>query len=282
MEISTFSYPRLRGGHSLDNQLHSAHFSMHIHTDLEIIYIFKGNLSFQVEGSVYPMGPGDLIIARMAETHNVINQPNIPAYERAVFHVSPELLKETLNGRLLKPFLDRPLGVMNHYSAQELPGELIRACMQQIFFGNEMRSDMQALSYFLPVLQAVYDAYRRKVDTVPEEPLPVASQMIAYINRHLYELEGTHQLEEQFFLSASQINRIFHHFTGSSLWNYIRLKRLFAAREMLQSGSAPIVAATNCGYQDYSSFFRAYKKHFGHSPKVDYTPIRKETQMRHR
>ena len=129
---------------------------------------------------------------------------------------------------------------------------------------------MQVLSYLLPLLQCVYDTYCEKIISLPVEQPPLAAQIIAYINSHLHELEGTHQLEEQFFLSISQINRIFNAFSGTSAWNYVKLKRLYTAREMLQSGVAPTVAAANCGYLDYSSFFRAYKKQFKHSPRVDY------------
>jgi hypothetical protein len=47
---------------------------------------------------------------------------------------------------------------------------------------------------------------------------------------------------------------------------YIMEKRLqFAKRELLRGIKATEVAA-KCGFTDYSAFFRAYKKQFGHSP----------------
>ena len=276
MDLSVFSFPRLHGGYSLSQTLPADSINMHIHPLLEIIYVYQGNLSFQVEGSVYLLGPGDLLLLRVSEAHSILANVKPFTYERVTFHIDPTLLKETLNGRLLDPFLGRPLGVSNHYSSAELPGELIRACMKQIFEGREMRNEMHVLSYLMPVLQSVYDAYCQRLIVPPSEPTPLAARIIAYINSHLYDLEGPHQLEAQFFLSASQINRIFHAFAGSTAWNYVKLKRLFAAREMLENGVTPMAAAANCGYQDYSSFFRAYKKQFGHPPKADHVSPHKK------
>lgn len=270
MRFSGIPYPRLSGGHDMDAEALPGFFNMHIHTCLEMVYVIRGSVTFQVEGSVYVLHPGDLIITRMAEAHCLLRGADFPEYERMMFYLDPELLKETLNGRLLKPFLDRPLGVNNHYTAQELPGDMIQSCLQQLFHGPEKVTEMQALSYFLPVLQAIHDIWRKK-RPVPdqEEPQPLAAQLVAYINRHLFDLEGLHQLEDAFYISASQINRVFRSFMGSSVWNYIKLKRLFAARELIQNGILPHKAAVTCGYQDYSNFFRAYKKQFGNTPQDD-------------
>jgi len=270
MRFSGISYTRLSGGHDLDTEAHPGFFNMHIHTCLELVYVLRGSVTFQVEGSVYVLQPGDLIITRMAEAHCLLRGAEFPEYERMMFYLDSELLKETLNGGLLKPFLDRPLGMNNHYTAGELPGDMIRACLQQLFHGPEQVTEMQSLSYFLPILQAIHDVWRKKRHIAEAEaPQQLAAQLVAYINRHLFELEGLHQLEDVFYISVSQINRVFRGFMGSSVWNYIKLKRLFAAREMIQNGMLASKAAAICGYQDYSNFFRAYKKQFGNTPQED-------------
>ena len=270
MRFSNLPYARLSGGHDLDTDAKPGFFNMHIHTHLEIVYCLRGSVTFQVEGSVYLLQPGDLIITRMAEAHCLLKEPDFPEYERMMFYLDPNLLKETLNGRLLKPFLDRPLGVQNLYTADELPGEMIRMCLEQLFHGPEKTSEMQAFSYLLPVLQAVHDVWRKgNRAKEKEDPQLLGAQLVAYINRHLFELQGLEQLEAAFYISASQINRVFRNFTGSSVWHYVKLKRLFAARDLIKNGTPPHKAASSCGYQDYSTFFRAYKSQFGNCPQDD-------------
>lgn len=41
------------------------------------------------------------------------------------------------------------------------------------------------------------------------------------------------------------------------------------ARQLLGQGCTPAEAAAQAGYQDYSTFSRAYKKQFGHGPSAD-------------
>jgi AraC-like DNA-binding protein len=94
-------------------------------------------------------------------------------------------------------------------------------------------------------------------------------QLVRYVNRHLFEQLSLQSVADHFFRSRSQISRIFHQATGSSFWEYVTIKRLLASRAMLQRGEKAGTAAVACGFTDYSVFYRAYKNHFGHSPKDD-------------
>jgi len=249
---------------------------MHIHTELELYYFVEGSVEYRVESSAYTLHPGDILIMRTGEAHCALVDPAVP-YERFTCMFSPELLKETLNSRLLSPFLDRPLGVMNHYQASELPSSYIHQCITRMFLQQDNTSQMRPLVYLLGILQELYDLWNTKRhENSPDQSASLAMQIVSYINQHLLELQSPRQLEQQFFLSQSQLNRVFREFTGTSTWEYVRTKRLFAARELLQAGIRPQEAAAECGYQDYSTFYRAYRKQFGSSPQEEHKAFRKQ------
>ena len=67
-------------------------------------------------------------------------------------------------------------------------------------------------------------------------------------------------------MSPSQINRIFNKITGTSVYNYVLSKRLVYAQGMIMRGEGAGSACVACGFRDYSSFFRQYKKRFGTPP----------------
>lgn len=242
---------------------------LHFHTQFELLYIMEGKGTFRVEGTVYPIRAGDLFLTRTAEAHMAQPDPDTP-YERLSVNFSPDMVRELLSGRLLAPFLNRPLGTLNHYAAEELPAEFFRLCAERMFLHGNAHSQMRAATYLLPLLQEVYDIWAAKRETLqPDEPSSLPTRLVAYINQNLSALQSPKQLEKQFFLSQSHLNRVFREFTGTSIWEYVRTKRLFAARELLQAGIRPQQAAAECGYQDYSTFYRAYKKHFGCSPQEE-------------
>lgn len=77
-----------------------------------------------------------------------------------------------------------------------------------------------------------------------------------------------HILAERFFLSKAYLNCIFKQSTGTTAWEYITVKRLFLAKELIDGGVQSGDACLQCGFKDYMTFFRSYKRHFGASPKV--------------
>lgn len=271
MQLAGCSLKNICVGHNLDANPNPAHYIPHTHENLELLYFIRGTAEYQVEDSVYPLQPGDVLIMREAEMHCLVPAPNSQPYERILVNFSDALLKETLNGKLLEPFYDRPKGTWNHYSVALLPQSFIHQCLTRMCRPENLDNEMRLLTYLLPVLQELYHIWHSRSDLPTEQrELSLAMQIIAYINLHLYELKGLTQLEDAFFLSRSQINRIFRSFTGTSVWDYVQTKRLAAANELLLQGVLPGQAALRCGYQEYATFFRAYKKYFGHSPQNDY------------
>jgi AraC-like DNA-binding protein len=245
-------------------------YNMHVHDFCELYMLLEGKVEFCVETAVYPIQPGDLLIARPGEAHFAKVDPSCP-YERMYFQFPTKLLKETLNEKLLTPFLDRPFGRYNHYTASDVPIHILRGCMEQVFETQDNSNKMRTLAYILPALQAIFDSWKRKDHSLqPEVQITLPTKIVAYINQYLFDIKNPAELAKVFYISESQLNRTFRSFTGSSVWEYVRLKRLFTAREMILSGKLPHLAASQCGFGEYSTFFRGYKKQFGHSPQIDY------------
>ena len=78
-------------------------------------------------------------------------------------------------------------------------------------------------------------------------------------------------LAEKFYISKYYLCRAFHKATGLTVHDYIRLKRLNLARELKAEGKSISEAAMMAGFTDYSSFYRAYLKEYGVSPRNDLT-----------
>ncbi|MBQ4557590.1 MAG: AraC family transcriptional regulator [Clostridia bacterium] len=59
--------------------------------------------------------------------------------------------------------------------------------------------------------------------------------------------------------------------TGTTPQCYINAKRLIFAKEKIKAGMPAGEVASSCGFSDYSSFYRAYKKYFSYAPSDDPT-----------
>lgn len=268
-QIFTFRDNEIYSHHTLDEKPNPEDFQMHAHEWMEVFYLISGKCSYLVEGNQYELKPGDILIMRSAETHKLLLGDEEP-YERIAIHFSPALIDSIApDSRLLRPFLDRPLGQRNLYRPGENGNERLQAAFAGFDFeglGDVKLNLVARLLLFLTLLSA---AYERQVSR-PGGDGSFQSQLVAYVNEHLFEDISLQSIADAFYRSRSQISRVFRQSTGSPLWEYVTIKRLLAAQTMLQRGVSASEACVACGFTDYSSFFRAYRARFGHSPKSDY------------
>ena len=74
------------------------------------------------------------------------------------------------------------------------------------------------------------------------------------------------ELAARFYISKYHMMRRFRDETGYTIHGYVTEKRLLLAQQLLEQGIPSGEAALRCGYQEYSTFSRAYKKQFDRSP----------------
>lgn len=245
------------------NQMHP----MHMHDNYEIYSFLLGDAEYYVEGSRYPLESGDIILIRKSESHQLVLKSNAP-YSRCVINFDiPFLKKLDAENNFMKIFDDRPLGKFNHYPVSLFPDNNWQYYLKKI---AESSNKEYQFAYLLPLLAELSSCYEIVKNSTNH--LPVSDQItsiIRYINQNLQNDLSLSLLCEYFYLSKAHLNRIFKQATGSTVWNYILIKRLMLSREMLLTGAAPTEVFTKCGFQDYTTFYRAYKKQFGVSPKQD-------------
>ena len=100
-----------------------------------------------------------------------------------------------------------------------------------------------------------------------------------YIDQHLTEEISIEQLAEQCYLSKFHMMRLFRQETGQSIYEYLTLKRLLKARELIVQGESATESCYSVGFRSYSSFTRSYAKYFGSTPtgRKNHSAQREET-----
>lgn len=253
--------------HALDKQPAAGDFFRHAHEMCEVYGFIRGKGVYTVEGTPYPLGPGDILIMRPAEFHTLSIDTSQP-YERISFNFSPAILAGSdPEGLLLEPFFSRPLGRENLYHAKAFPEgspmDLLREMSRRQPERGEQR--LHIICCLFPLLAQIRRAYKQKnADLAAGSGR--AAQIIAYINENLTGHLSLEKLSADLFLSKSQITRLVRRAAGCSAGEYITVKRLLLARRRMQAGEPPTAVWAACGFGDYSAFYRAYRKYYGASP----------------
>lgn len=247
---------------SPDNSL----FQMHTHDNYEILGFISGDAFYMVEGNRYSLKKGDIMLMRRSEAHNLkLRSPS--KYERITVNFRPEILEDIdPTHRLTAMFDNRPLGKYNRFSARKHPDNHWFYYLEKIASYNDVYNQFV---YLLPLLNELSEAFEQVRQDESEQAQSKTLEIVAYINRHLFDELSLERICDRFYLSKSQLNRIFRRDTGSTVWNYITVKRLYAARALLTGGEKPSTVHTKCGFNDYITFYKAYKKEFGINPNAD-------------
>ncbi len=244
---------------------------MHIHDCYELYYSISGGKQFLIDNRFYPISPGDLFIINQYESHKLTQIDN-SVHERIVLSIYPDFVK-----RLSTPYTDLDYCFSNRDSRFQHKVSLDKTAQSRfLYYISKITSargyahdivEQAAFMELMVMINALSDAnagencvstykYSRQVDDI-----------LAYINQNIGQSITVEQLAENFFLSESYICRIFRQATGTTINKYITARRISIAKVHLSEGDSVSVAFEKSGFGDYSSFFKAFTKAVGVSPK---------------
>lgn len=237
----------------------------HIHNEHEIFCFLAGDAIYSVEGTIYRLSPGDILVMKNTEIHNLTLQKKSP-YRRITVHFKPtDGISQDMVNTFLTAFTDRPIGHYNLYSSTHFQTD------QWIYYLNKMCEETNNIKqqvYLMTLLQEISSSFPLLKEKSPGADSDIVNKVTHYIDRHLADSLNLDVICQRFFTSEAQLTRNFRKNLGATVGDYILTKRLVLARDLIESGEKPTTAHLKCGFKDYSSFYRAYKKKFGCSPKT--------------
>lgn len=231
-------------------------FQLHCHSYFEIYYFISGNAEYMVEGKHYELKPKTMFLLGPGVVHGVKADKDT-AYERYAFHFMPEYIPKEHREILLAPFFENSILYENTemerwfdnvLDAAELPKQV-----KEIAISSRFEAMLSAL-------------YALKNHNCTEEKSELFDSVVKYINDHITEEISLGDIADNFYISKSQLNRVFKKNMNTTVWNYIGIKRVNMARQLIYRGESAENAAVASGFSDYSTFYRTYKKVTGHSP----------------
>lgn len=255
---------KIRAVKLYDEHPRQDNYRLHIHDECEILYFLSGDAMYNVEGNMYSLLPGDILLLKNTESHNLILNSEIP-YERITVHFQVnDSISEALSKVLLAPVLDRPIGQYNLYPYKEFSTMHWRYYLECIC--KEADTIRQQI-YLMTFLQEISEAFPLLKEQNSPDSIDRILQITHYIDRHLAEPLSIKRICSRFYISEAQLTRHFKKKLGTTVGEYILTKRLLLAHNLIKKGTKPTTAYLQCGFRDYSVFYRAYKKKFGRSPK---------------
>lgn len=252
----------------------SLQFEFHYHDFNKIIIFLSGKVTYLIEGKAYNLKPWDILLVNSREVHKPMIDP-AETYERIVLWVNPAFLEKHSNSScsLLTCF---ELAMSKKYNLLRPDPESLKMIKYILFQledacrNNDFGSAILKNSVFIQLIVHFNRQFLGAEigtdlnDTEYDENIGL---ILNYINENLREELSIDDLASRFYISKYYLMHKFKKQTGYSVHNYILQKRLILANSLIKKGNSLSDISTECGFGDYSSFVRSFKKMFGFSPK---------------
>lgn len=245
----------------------------HTHRHYEFYLFLEGAVSFEIDGTLYTPKPGDLLLIPPGLPHHLVMHDQSVPYRRFVFWVSTAFCEE-LRARsadyvyLMEYAVSHQtylfsLDSVEFNTVQYRTIRLIEE-MRSDHFGKEAQITLYVSDLIMQINRTVYEQHH---PLSQKAHLSLYEQLCFYIDEHLSEDLSLEKLSRALFVSKYHIAHLFKEEIGMSIHQYISKKRLARCREALL-GDIPVTKVYLLfGFHDYSSFYRAFKKEYGISPK---------------
>ena len=253
-------------------------FEYHHHDFSKIVILIDGDLTYYIEGKAYILKPWDILFVNKNEIHKPVVNPN-KYYERIVIWLNPDFMAKYAQGNndLLKCF---EVAIKNNYNLLRLNMksiEIIKNLIQDIQNcnnSNEFGSEILKESLFVQLMVLMNRLFlnsdkNRDIEDIQYDK--TIEGVLNYINSNLENDLSIDTIASEFLISKYYLMRKFKNQIGSSIHNYVVQKRLILARSLISDGLSMSSVCSRCGFNDYSSFVRAFKKVYGVSPS-NYNP----------
>ncbi|MBQ7848913.1 MAG: helix-turn-helix transcriptional regulator [Clostridia bacterium] len=245
----------------------------HIHDAYEICIHIRGSGRFRIGADVLPIQSMSAYVIAPGQPHGLEASEPLQNLEFLVLNVTEKLLAE-LSFRDCR--LQSGLEEILSHPHQQLPitQELWRNISPLV---AGIKADLPTLSPAeqqislgcLSVILGMFCFVSRRTNVAYITNTNTAStirRVEMHISQYFTEDCSLRRLSEIFGISPYHLSRQFAQVCGVTLHEYLIMNRIAYARRLLQQGEAPANVAAACGFNDYSSFLRAFTRLTGQTP----------------
>lgn len=247
-----------------------ANVEYHYHEFCKLLLLVTGRGGYVVDGQKYLLQPGDVVLIGGRSAHRPELEGDTP-YERIIIYISPEFLQQSSIGEcdLLQLFSGKNGHVLRLRETERKKVFALAGALEKELAGAEFGREILSNGALLRLLVEIGRGQRQEGAFNPNPVTPEdhrVAEWMQYLDRHLSEDLDMDELAERFFISKFHMMRLFRAQTGFTIHTYLLQRRLLAARQLMEKGMRATEACYRCGFRSYSSFTRAYNKHFGMTP----------------
>lgn len=240
---------------------------LHSHQFYEILFCETGNLQYLIGEKRYSIHRGDIILVPPGTSHRpIFHEALKEPYSRIVLWVSSEFIHQ------LSSQLPNFQASKEHYLIRtaDTPYQSISSLFLKGIEESLQRNLGWQSSLYYSTGMLLTEIYRIiNSDSILEvkEKESELDKIISYIENNYTKEISLDKTAHAFLISKSTLSKLFQSHLGISFYRFVTQRRLIHAKQQIKKGEALEKIGFTCGFNDYATFYRAFKKEYGLSPK---------------
>jgi len=249
---------------------------LHAHNYFQIYYIINGKLIHHIKSDYAELLCGDVFILPPDIPHYIETDDNGVNFYSMSF--TPDFFLATKeNNKLISDFLHylKTATLEKIQPKLSLPPEdihfteiMFKRIMLEFSDNKTGREEVikECVSVLLSIFARIY--FEEKAESLNLEiNKRSVAHCIEYIENHFNEDITLTEIARRSAMSKTCFCNIFASITGTSFKNYLNICRIKKAAQLISSGEKISSVCTICGYNDFSTFYRNFKKQMKISPQ---------------
>ena len=231
-------------------------FPLKFHKQIEICYVLDGVLEAELEGKKRTLSAGDVYVVF----------PNIP---HAVYNSTASVLIAIVDGEIVHSYRE----ILSHQKPKDPVisknslNDGVDSLFHQIFYFYIHESPFRS-TILHSLLNALLGTLLNSCQTIPRNSEnELIEKILIYFSDHFTDKISLDDIAKEFNYSKYYISHIINDTLHSNFPALVNSYRISLAQNLLISTGKSIgEIATECGFQNQSSFNRVFVKHVGVSP----------------
>ena len=251
--------------------------TFHWHSYFEITCILEGCGCYFANGQAFEVERGDIVIFNNGELHGwQVLQSEMKVLAMVFTSSLVAGYGAVSDIEYLRPFIERGSNFKNRIGRDEPCAGEINAIMSEIAAEWADRHTGYALMIKADVLRILTMLLRHYSDEGHSltdgwdrnKALMRLKSAFEYIDAGYCGKVTLKEAADRVYMSPNYFSHFFHTATGISFSDYVTMRRMRKARQLLETtGRSIYEIAMECGFPNSSNFYRLYKKHTGKSPR---------------
>lgn len=248
--------------------------SLHSHMFYEVLFCRQGNVDYLLDNQRFRVQQGDIVLIPPGMGHRPLFLEELKEpYVRYALWIDAAFFKGACaqyplldlcfqqcrkrGSYLLRTTRASWVGLQAAFDSLHREAEEQQPCW-------ELCLAMGALTLMTHISRTYY--YQDSAAPAAESNT-LLDQMFQYIDNHLGEKITLEDVARQCMVSKSTVSHVFREKLGVPFYQCLVQRRLVAPKKSMLRGQPLRQVCEECGFADYSSFYRLFKKEHGISPR---------------